>query len=39
MKDKSYDLIGDIHGQHDKLAAILNCLGCAEQGEFAGWSL
>ena len=26
-KNKKYDLIGDIHGQHDKLLALLERLG------------
>jgi hypothetical protein len=43
MKHQNYDLIGDIHGQHDKLVTILNGLGYlargdSSRGEFAGWS-
>jgi len=42
MKNQSYDLIGDIHGQHDKLIAILLGLGYlprgeSPRGEFSGW--
>lgn len=38
MKPQSYDLIGDIHGHHDKLVAILNALGYQQRGEFSGWT-
>jgi hypothetical protein len=38
MKDQSYDLIGDIHGQHDKLLAILHDLGYEPRAEFSGWT-
>jgi hypothetical protein len=43
MKTQSYDLIGDIHGQHDKLLALLGTLGYSprgdrSRGEFAGWT-
>ena len=31
MKTQPYDLIGDIHGHHDKLTALLNKLGYAPQ--------
>ena len=33
MKNKNYDLIGDIHGHHDKLTALLNRLGYLPHGE------
>lgn len=38
MKHQNYDLIGDIHGQHDKLTALLNALGYLPRGHFAGWT-
>lgn len=38
MKTQAYDLIGDIHGHHDKLVAILNALGYRQRGEYSGWS-
>lgn len=43
MKTQAYDLIGDIHGQHDKLLALLGTLGYSprgdrSRGEFAGWT-
>lgn len=42
MKPHGYDLIGDIHGQHDKLATVLNALGYRPRSEspqdFSGWS-
>jgi len=38
MKNQSYDLIGDIHGQHDKLVAILLGLGYRARGGYSGWS-
>jgi hypothetical protein len=43
MKLQHYDLIGDIHGQHDKLLALLGTLGYSprgdrSRGEFAGWT-
>jgi hypothetical protein len=33
MKHKNYDLIGDIHGHHDKLTALLTKLGYRPHGE------
>ena len=33
MKHKQYDLIGDIHGHHDKLTALLHRLGYLPHGE------
>lgn len=33
MKHKNYDLIGDIHGHHDKLTALLKKLGYLPNGE------
>ncbi len=33
MKHKQYDLIGDIHGHHDKLTALLNKLGYQPNGK------
>lgn len=33
MKNKHYDLIGDIHGHHDKLTALLHKLGYLPHGE------
>ena len=33
MTTQSYDLIGDIHGQHDKLTSLLTHLGYAPDGE------
>jgi hypothetical protein len=33
MKTKHYDLIGDIHGHHDKLTTLLNKLGYLPHGE------
>jgi hypothetical protein len=33
MKNKHYDLIGDIHGHHDKLTALLTKLGYRPHGE------
>ena len=33
MKHKHYDLIGDIHGHHDKLTALLHRLGYLPHGE------
>jgi hypothetical protein len=33
MKTQHYDLIGDIHGQHDKLTALLDALSYRQQGE------
>jgi hypothetical protein len=43
MKTQSYDLIGDIHGRHDKLLALLHALGYSprgdpSRGESAGWT-
>lgn len=38
MKNQAYDLIGDIHGQHDKLVTILNGLGYEPRDEFSGWT-
>lgn len=38
MKDQSYDLIGDIHGQHDKLVTLLRSLGYEARGEYSGWT-
>lgn len=38
MKDQNYDLIGDIHGQHDKLMALLRSLGYDARGEYSGWT-
>lgn len=43
MKTQSYDLIGDIHGQHDKLLALLGTLGYSPRGDrsrgaFSGWT-
>ena len=43
MELQRYDLIGDIHGQHDKLLALLGTLGYSprgdrSRGEFAGWT-
>lgn len=42
MKPQSYDLIGDIHGQHDKLVNVLNALGYKPRSEspqdFSGWT-
>jgi len=37
MAAQSYDLIGDIHGQHAKLLTVLNTLGYSPRGQFAGW--
>ena len=37
MKNQAYDLIGDIHGQHEKLITLLQNLGYRPRGEFAGW--
>jgi hypothetical protein len=33
MNNQHYDLIGDIHGQHDKLTALLHKLGWAPRGK------
>ncbi len=33
MKPQNYDLIGDIHGQHGKLAGLLRALGYERQGD------
>lgn len=38
MTPQAYDLIGDIHGQHEKLVTILRALGYRARGDFAGWS-
>jgi hypothetical protein len=38
MKNQAYDLIGDIHGQHDKLIILLNGLGYQSRGDFEGWT-
>lgn len=42
MKPQSYDLIGDIHGQYDKLVTVLNALGYTPRSDnpqdFAGWT-
>jgi hypothetical protein len=38
MKNQPYDLIGDIHGQHDKLITLLNGLGYQSRGDFEGWT-
>jgi hypothetical protein len=38
MKNQAYDLIGDIHGQHDKLITLLNGLGYQSRGDFDGWT-
>lgn len=32
MKNQAYDLIGDLHGQHDKLTGLLHYLGYEPQG-------
>lgn len=37
MKNQAYDLIGDIHGQHDKLLTLLHGLGYRPRGYYAGW--
>lgn len=37
MDSPTYDLIGDIHGQHEKLVTILHALGYLPRGEFSGW--
>jgi len=43
MELQPYDLIGDIHGQHDKLVTLLNLLGYEprknrSRAEFSGWT-
>jgi len=38
MKNQAYDLIGDIHGQHDKLVTLLRSLGYEARGEYSGWT-
>lgn len=38
MKTQTYDLIGDIHGQHEKLVTILENLGYSPRGDFSGWT-
>ena len=42
MNTQAYDLIGDLHGQHDKLLTLLGTLGYEprsgrSRGDFAGW--